>query len=387
MAGNEEAQRREAVRRVMTGEPVAAVAESMGRSKPWVRKWVQRYDPTDEMWATSRSTAPGRVANRTEAETEALVVKVRKRLADQPWAQVGPTAIAWELDKLGEPDPPSLRTIARILARHDVPRRSQRHPYRPKGTPYPTPPATAPGACQQADLVGPRHLEGGACFYAVNAVDVGLRKVCGVITASKSAADTCAALTAIWRQLGVPTRLQLDNQQGLAGWGRRPGAVVRHCLTHGVTPVFIPFAEPWRNGVIEHFNDTFDKSFFRTERFPDTTRLAVRYDEFTVFHNARHRYSALGGITPDQAQARAGYTPTPPDPTLAVLDTFDGLTGTVEYIRLIRSDATLRILGHDFAMPQELLYDYVVAVLDITAEKLTVYYHGAEVTNFAFPLK
>jgi hypothetical protein len=30
----------------------------------------------------------------------------------------------------------------------------------------------------------------------------------------------------------------------------------------------IPFAEPWRNGVVEHFNDVFDKRFFRTEPFP-----------------------------------------------------------------------------------------------------------------------
>lgn len=53
--GNEEQARREAVLRVMTGEPVAAVAAEMGRSGPWVRKWMGRYDPTNDDWATSRS--------------------------------------------------------------------------------------------------------------------------------------------------------------------------------------------------------------------------------------------------------------------------------------------------------------------------------------------
>lgn len=386
MAGSEEGARREAVRRVMAGEAVAAVAASMGRSKPWVRKWVARYDPTDPAWAAERSRAPGVVANRTDAETEALVVKVRQRLADQAWAQTGPAAIAWELTRLGE-DPPDLRTIARILARHDQPRRGQRRRYQPRGTPYPTPPQQAPNECQQADLVGLRHLDGGACFYAVNAVDVARRKAGGAITAAKSAPAVCGALLAIWQQLGLPTRVQLDNQQGLAGAGRQPGAVVRFCLAHGVTPVFIPFAEPWRNGVVEHYNDTFDKSFFRAERFPTPEQVADRYRAFLGFHNARHRYSALAGHTPDQAEAQAGFAPTWPRPDLAVPERFDGLTGRVEYIRLIRSDATLRVLGHDFAVPDELIYTYVTAVLDVAAHQLTVHYHNVEVTRFPFPLK
>jgi transposase InsO family protein len=38
---------------------------------------------------------------------------------------------------------------------------------------------------------------------------------------------------------------------------------------HGVSPLFIPPAEPWRNGIIEKFNDT-DKlySFFGTPAKP-----------------------------------------------------------------------------------------------------------------------
>lgn len=387
MADGEEAARREAVRRVMAGEPVAAVATALGRSQPWVRKWVARYDPSDDAWATARSSAPPVTANRTPAETEALVLKVRRQLAGDAWAQVGPAAIAWELDRLGEPDPPTLRTIARIIARAGEPRRGRRPRYQPRGTPYPAPPAQAPNACQQADLVGPRHLEGGAAFYAVNAVDVGRRKVAGEITTSKSAASVCAALTAIWNRLGVPCRLQLDNQQGLAGSGNEPGAVARLCVAHGVTPVYIPFAEPWRNGVVEHFNDTFDKQFFRAERFPTPERVAARYAEFTAFHNARHCYSALGGLTPDQAEARADVTPTRPDPDQAVPPRLAELTGRVEFIRLIRSDATLRVMSHNFPMPDELVYDYVVASLDTAAQQLTVYHHGVEVTTFPYPLK
>jgi hypothetical protein len=134
----------------------------------------------------------------------------------------------------------------------------------------------------------------------------------------------------------VPTRLQPDNQQGLAEAGNEPGAVGRLCLAHGVTPVFIPDAEPWRNGAVEHTGDTVDQRFLRCERFATPDRVAARYGEVTAFHNAWHRYSALGGLTPDQAEARADFTPTPPVPDQPVPERLADLTRHVEHIRLIR---------------------------------------------------
>lgn len=386
MQQREEQARREAVRRVLAGAPVSAVAADMGRSQPWVRKWVERYDPADERWASSHSRAPSTVANRTDAETEALVLKVREQLAEDAWAQVGASAIGWELAKLGVGDPPPARTIERILARYDVPRRARRGRYTPKGTPYPAPPALMPNACQQGDTVGPRHLEGGELFYVFNVVDVGRRKAAGQICASKSAEATCVALTAIWQRLGVPARLQLDNQQALAGSGRRPGKLVRLCLAHGVTPTFIPYAEPWRNGIVEHFNNTFDKKFFRTERFADVTELVDRYATFETFHNATHRYSALKGATPDQAETRAGFTPRLPDPDLDIPPDFTGLSGRVEWIRLIRSDAQLRVLDHRFPMPEAVVYEYVTATLIVEHEELVVTHHDHEIARHPFPL-
>lgn len=386
MERNEEQARREAVRRVLGGEPVSAVAGDMDRSQPWVRKWVARYDPTDESWAVSQSRAPKTVANRTDAETEALVLEVRKHLAEDPWAQVGSSAIVWELVKLGVDDPPPLRTIERILARHGVSRRPRRQRYTPKGTPYPTPPVGDPNACQQGDTVGPRHLEGGKVFYAFNVVDVGRRKAAGEICVSKSAAATCQALMAIWKRLGVPERLQLDNQQALAGAGRRPGKLVRLCLAHQVTPTFIPFAEPWRNGVVEHFNDTFDKKFFRTERFGSVDQLSVRYAEFETFHNATHRYSALKGATPNQTETRAGFTPRPPAPDVDIPTGFAGLAGRVEWIRLIRSDRQLRVLDHTYTMPESVVYEYVTATLVVENKELVVTHHDHEIARHPFPL-
>src|ERR687892_2294472 len=171
MEDPEIAARREAVRRRLAGESPRAIARDLGRTRQWVAKWAARYDPHDPAWAEGRSRAPGRVANRTAPDIEARVLAVRARLEENPWAQVGAPAIAWELEKLGAIVPP-LRTIERILARAGATGRARPGRRQSKGIPYPAPAARRAGDVVQADLVGPRHLDGGVRFHALNQIDV-----------------------------------------------------------------------------------------------------------------------------------------------------------------------------------------------------------------------
>ncbi len=124
-------------------------------------------------------------------------------------------------------------------------------------------------------------------LYVLNVVDVARHKVAGEVMRSKSSQAIVEALKAIWGRLGVPVRAQFDNQQALAGSGRHLGQVVRFCLMQGVIPVFVPYSEPWRQGVVEHYNDTFDKRFFRTERFADVPILAARMADFAKCSTTR----------------------------------------------------------------------------------------------------
>ena len=48
MASKEAEERKGAVGRVLAGESPASVAGDLGRTDRWVRKWVARFDPTDE---------------------------------------------------------------------------------------------------------------------------------------------------------------------------------------------------------------------------------------------------------------------------------------------------------------------------------------------------
>jgi putative transposase len=351
--------RREAARRRLAGESPRAIARDLGRTRQWVAKWAARYDPHDPAWAEGRSRAPRRVANRTAPDVEARVLEVRARLEENPWAQVGAPAIAWELEKLGALAPPR-RTIEEILERAGATRRERPARRASKGIPYPAPAARRAGDVVQVDLVGPRHLDGGMRFHALNQIDVASHHAGIEIVEDRGDERVLAALHALWGRHGVPRRIQFDN----GGPFISPtgiGEVVRVCLHQGATPVFVPPREPWRNATIEHFNDTFDKRFFRHERFSDLGHLSERAGAFERFHNAQHRYSATRGLTPDETATATKRTPRPP----AELPAGWPDRGRVEFIRFIRSDHKLRILGRAIPMPDGSAYQYVTATLDL----------------------
>lgn len=360
MGRGEEELRIEAVRRRLAGESPRQIARALGRSRRWVSKWVARHEPADEAWALARK--PGRAVNRTDAQLEAQVVAVRRRLAENPWAQIGSDAIAWELAKLGV-EGPSTRTIERILTRAGLVRERRRERPKSKRLPYPAPLAEQACDLHQADLVGPRHLDGGTPFVALNCVDVAPHAVAIEIAPDHAEATLTAALIRAWGRLGVPRRLQLDNGTPFVLGSASLGDVVRVALLQGATPVFIPQGEPWRNGTCEQFNDTFDKRFFRSERFSDRDRLIVRAREFESFHNANHRYRATGKRTPDELTA--GLERRRPTP-LSELPAGWPEQGRVEFIRFIRSDRRLRLLRRSIELPETQVYRYVTATLDLS---------------------
>jgi putative transposase len=361
LARGEEAVRREAVRRRLAGESPEAIARSLGRTRQWVARWVRRYDPADPEWANERSRAPHVVANRTPAEVEAQVLAVRERLEQHPWAQVGAEAIAWQLRELGLAIP-TTRTIERILQRAGKVRRRRSKRPEPKGVPYPAPPAESVGDLHQADIVGPRHLDGGVPFLALNVIDLAAHSAAIEIVADQGERSLSAAVVAAFERLGVPRRLQLDNGTPFLLGSAAFGEVVRVVLHQGATPVFIPQRKPWRNGVIERFNDSFEQRFFRSERFATRDGVRTRALEFERFHNANHRYRATGRRTPDELSQNADRRP--PKPLVAVPQGWPQ-QGRVEFIRFIRSDRKLRLLRRTVTMPERLAYHYVTATLDL----------------------
>lgn len=164
------------------------------------------------------------------------------------------------------------------------------------------------------------------------------------------------------------------------------GLVLRLCLYYDVHPVFIPIGEPWRNGVIEHFNDTYNKKFFRRQWFKSYLSLKRRSKNFHRFHNAHLRYSCLKGKTPLEVIATANYEPIKlgPNTKLPRLDYVPD--GEISLIRFIRSNHMLDILGEKFEVSKELVYSYVRAVIVTKIQTLQLYLNDELVDTFKYQL-
>lgn len=310
MNENEERLRIKAISRYLAGEPPPAIWKSLGRSNYWFFKWLSRFKSGDENWCKSLSRAPKNPHRSIDQKFEELIINIRKKLENTKYAQIGAVAISWELKKL-KLEPPPTWTINRILKRHGLIKKRKKG-YQAKSKAYPEIEADFPNKVHQVDLLGPIFLASKERFYSLNVMDIGRHKVKINAIKSKNADWVIESLLQSWQKLGLPCFVQFDNQQVFFGCDRHPrwfSRVIKLRLSLGIEPVFIPLREPWRNGEIERFNDTWDKKFFRTQHFEDFTHLVREAGIFEDFHNSYHRYNVLKGATPNEFEKKSGFKP------------------------------------------------------------------------------
>ena len=172
-----EARRQRAIERLLDGEAFTVVCLSEGVSRSWLYKWWARHARETATWFQDDSRRTHTQPDRTAAEIEEIVQLVRLELYNQ--AQFcGAQAIRWRLADLAVQPLPSVRTIGRILARHELTHRRTGR-YTPKGVPYPRLDAVRPNDVHQSDFVGPCYLRGGLRFHSLHSLDVTTRR-CGV---------------------------------------------------------------------------------------------------------------------------------------------------------------------------------------------------------------
>ncbi len=112
---SEEDVRKEAIgRHVIGGETPKVICKSISRSKQWFFKWLKRYKTGAADWYQEHSRAPKTSPSEITPETRARIILTRQQLEASPYAQIGVSAIKWELKKLGLPFP-SDRTINRVV--------------------------------------------------------------------------------------------------------------------------------------------------------------------------------------------------------------------------------------------------------------------------------
>ncbi len=378
-----------AITRCLAGEDPTTVAASLGRSRQWVYKWLARHLTGGPDWTAERSRRPRTRPLALSARVEEAVRLVRLELYNEG-LPCGAQNIRWRLEELGLTPLPALRTINRILARRGLTHRRTGR-YVPKGKVYPALPAATANAVHQLDYLGPCYLRGPVRFWSLNTVDVATARCATEPVPSRAGQATVDAVWATWCRLGYPAAVQADNEWAFSGSPAHPralGPLIRLCLAQGIEPWFIPPGEPWRNGVVEKFNDHYKAKFLARVDVPDFAALGPASRAFEQRHNSRWRYTKLGGQTPLGAlqrekralrfprRARAPRVPLPQPEA-----------GRYHLVRFIRSDRRLDVFGERFRVPPEAEYEYVVATIDVARQRLRVLLGVDPIAEFPYRLR
>ena len=231
----------------------------------------------------------------------------------------------------------------------------KKEPYVPKGKAYPKPEAICANNIHQADLVGPRFIKYDGRFYCLNTMDIATHRIKLNPSRRKDDESMAEGLIHTWKELGIPDFLQMDNELSFRGSNRYPhslGLVLRLCLLLKIQPMFIPQGEPWRNGEIERSQDTFDKAFFRSQKFLSFKELCLE--------------------VPESSQL--------PKEKIPIEDSY------IHFFRFIRSDRQLYIFAEKSKVSKDIVYEYVKATICTDIHTLQVRHDDQLVQAFEYPL-
>jgi putative transposase len=390
---DELAARHRAITLRLAGRTVKAICAAVGRSKVWFHKWWGRYLQAGPPGLYDLTRANHHIAQRIPPELERTILSIRRRLQAHAspatrYSLVGATTILAELKALAIHPLPNPRTIERVLQRNGLTApRIRLAPLLPRQE-WPGPQARASNELHEVDLVGPVYLQGRRHrYYIWVGKDVFDGAVCLRLASSRKMDEVLWFLGECWKDLGRPGQVQFDNARELCGWGQSARAlsrVIRLCLRHGVSPVFIPEGEPQFNGSAENFNGWFQPRLFdrRFKRPGDLRRELARLQEAV---NTQHVHPRLGGQTP--AQHRRGLrlqklpasfvVPTERQPVAE---------GRVTFIRRVSVAGTVTVLSQSFRVGKKHRGLYLRLVVDTGRGWLTAYLNGRVLRRWPYKL-
>lgn len=383
--------RHQAIKLRLAGHSVESICQMLGRSREWFHTWWRRYQAMGVAGLydlTRANHQPPRIA----PDLERTVISIRRRLESQQHPQtryslIGASAILAELKALHVRPLPCERTIERVLERNGVTTpRVHLARFLPTHV-YPTPQAQRSNQLHLIDLVGPIYLKGQRLRYYIfvcrDAFDgaVGLK-----LSRSRQMEAVLVFLGEYWKALGRPDQIQFDNAREFLGWGpaaRYLSRVIRLCLRFGIEPIFIPPAQPQRNGAVEWFNGWFQPRLLQ-RHYTRAGALKRELQRLQDTVNTQHVQRRLGGLTPEQHRRQQKLQKLPPRFDVP-LDALPIAAGRVTFIRQVTPHGNIHLLSQTFKVGKRLKGQFVKTVLDTQRAQLTVYAQGRIVKRWPYP--
>jgi len=371
----------------------AKICRRLKRSRPWLDRWLERYDPGDIAGSLSdHQTGPKHGHSLWSNDIRQQVIDMRKTRSQEPqwrYAFIGAQAIHLELKALDSPEVPPVRTIHHWFVAEGLVNHPEKQSKEEKGSKsIPLPVADVVNRVQQLDLKGPLYLEGGPTKYYLAVIRDRYSHRCAIdVLDCREAQGIVDFLVASWHWFGLPDYLQLDNALEFRGSNRYPrsfGKVVRVAVDLGIELVFNPPGEPWRNGGIEWFNGFLDKRLLQV-KFEDVQAFRAEARVCQEQCNQTHRLAEHDGLTPNEIAAHAELRFPPKDYSRHQSKKLPLDRGFVSFVRLVRKSGRITLgAGDRFMVDPDLAYQYVLARVDLSQKLVRISLEEQEVKAYDF---
>ena len=349
------------------GMTLREVAKKFNETKSTVQRWVvlakgKRLDRVDFQ---NKKVGPRKPKNKSSAKLEKRVLQIRKHLKEKSVLGLhGAEAIRDEMQKRGDTDIPTSRTIANILKRNgmvDKRTRTRRPP--------PPPGWYLPGLLQRKheldsfDILEGLYIQGGQEVQFLNGISLHGNLLHSLPMETVTTENTILALIEHWKMFGLPKYVQFDNDMVFQGPRKENaiGKVIRLCLALKVIPVFVTPYEQGFQGKIERFNREIQEKFWRRRRFKNIKEVGKRLEEYVQAHRIAHQGEII------TAPRRR------PFPKRWRRDDAKPLRGKMIYLRRTDGSGRIRFLERDFLVSEHWINRLVRAEVDLDEEKVRFY--------------
>lgn len=345
-----------------------AVARQGHVSLSTVQRWVQRAagERLDRVDWTDRPTGCRPAINRVAAETEDLVLRLRRELkATSDLGEYGAVAIQHELQSHDPHGVPSVRTIGRVLERRGAldGRQRRRHPAPPPGWYLPTV-AQRQAELDSFDTVAGLVIRGGTDVEVLNGISLHGGLAVAWPRTAITAKTAVELLLEHWRTVGLPTYAQFDNDSRFQGTHKHPdsiGRMPRVCLSLDVVPVFAPPREMGFQAAIESFNGRWQAKVWARFQHASLAALQSQSARFVAALRAR------------SAPRFEAAPPRRPFPADWILNLQRPLQGRMIFLRRTNDHGDLHLLGRTYPVSPIWVHRLVRAELHLAAGRIDFY--------------
>lgn len=282
---------------LLEGRSVRAVATSVGRSKSWVDKLVQRYRSGGYDALAPRSRRPHQSPNQISAELEDEIATMRKAF-DEEGLDGGPLTIEYHLTRR-HGQSPSPSTIRRVLKARGL---VQSQPQKKPRSSWVRFESSLPNETWQADMTH-WDLADGQGVEILDFVDDYSRLVtAAVVLPVTTASDVVAVFHKAASSWGYPASMLTDNgciftaqfRNGRCGFETE-------LATLGIVSKHGKPYHPQTQGKIERFHKTLKRWLGKQRRATTIADLQAQIDWFVRYYNETRPHSARGMVPPKEA--------------------------------------------------------------------------------------